>query len=93
MTVLYQKGSFCIGRSGGLSSVADNCPLSEGFILYRPLGLCYKYHWQLAFWDEAESVCQAAGTALLKVDNQDKFQHLYNFLRGSKGRILSLIHI
>nr|AJA37874.1 C-type lectin [Littorina littorea] len=61
----------------------DDCPSGEGFVLYRALGLCYKYHDQLVYWDTAESTCNAAGTSLLKVDTPDKFRHMYLFLRGS----------
>ena len=75
--------------TASLSPVTEDCPQAEGYLLYRPLGLCYKYYWQSVFWDDAESICSSAGTSLIKVDSLDKFQHLYQFLRGSTGKVIS----
>ncbi|KAL8564379.1 hypothetical protein ACOMHN_057401 [Nucella lapillus] len=61
----------------------DHCPSQQGFILYRPLALCYKYYGQQVFWTDANATCNAAGTSLIKVSSQDISKHLYQFLRGS----------
>ncbi|XP_025095183.1 aggrecan core protein-like isoform X2 [Pomacea canaliculata] len=71
----------------------EACPYSQGFILYRPLGLCYQYHFQKEHWATANATCSNQGTMLLKVDTESKFQHMYAFLRNSSATRLEHVSV
>ncbi|XP_076439555.1 uncharacterized protein LOC143279399 [Babylonia areolata] len=77
-----EEASALPGTTYWVISQAD-CPTTEGYVLYRPLALCYKYYSVPSFWDQAESTCNSTGTSLVKVNDQAVSTHLYQFLRGS----------
>ncbi|XP_041367220.1 collectin-10-like isoform X2 [Gigantopelta aegis] len=63
--------------------ITNWCPYDKGYVVYRPLALCYKIHEDEVAQAQAKLTCQDEGGILAMVKDETTFNHLYDFLRAS----------